>query len=103
MTVKSASWFSFLCGLLALMLCWFFWVPFYGIIITFITLGLSVAAVVSGRKLKKQNKATEGLLDKISLRNAKYAVVMGWTGVFFSVACFVMAILFSLYYKFLTS
>jgi hypothetical protein len=103
MSVKRASWFSFLSGLLSLMLCWFFWVPVFGIIITIITQILAIMAIIYGRKIKKQPHTSIDMIDPAHLRNARFGRVMGIIGLFISVICFIMAILFTIYFKFLIS
>jgi Na+/H+ antiporter NhaD/arsenite permease-like protein len=101
MTSKRTSWFSMLSGLLALMLCWFFWVPYYGILFTLITSVLAILAIIIGRKIRKQYKQNPETVDELSLKNAKYGVVLGIIGIFISVICFIGAILFTLYFKYL--
>jgi len=101
MRAKKSSWFSLISGLLSLMLCWFFWVPVYGIIFTLITTLLAVMALITGRNLKKQYKQSPESLDVKSLRNARYGVVLGVIGILVSLICFIFAILFYFVFKFL--
>jgi hypothetical protein len=102
MITKKSSWFSLTSGLLSLMICWFFWIPVYGIMLTMLTFLMATAAVISGRRLKKQYKRFPESLDKMSLRNAKYGYWLGVIGILFSIICFVFGILFYFYYKILT-
>jgi hypothetical protein len=103
MSVKSSSWISFFCGLISLMLCWFFWVPVFGIVITIVTTVLAVMAIIYGRKIKKQHRTSLDMVDPAHLRNARFGRVLGITGLFISVICFIMAIIFTIYFKFLIS
>ena len=103
MSLKKISWFSFICGLISLMLCWFFWVPVFGIIITIITQILAILAIIYGRKIKKQHRSSLDMVDPAHLRNARFGRVMGIIGLFISIICFIMAILFTIYFKFLIS
>ena len=101
MSLKSSSRFSFFCGLLSLMLCWFFWLPVYGILLTIFTTVLSVLAMVYGRKIKKQQKTSLDMIDPSHLRNAKFGRVMGALGLFLSLICFILSILSTIYFNFL--
>jgi hypothetical protein len=101
MSVKKSSRFSFAFGLLSLVLCWFFWFPVYGIILTLLTLILSVLAIIYGRKIKKQQKNSLEMIDPACIRNAKFGRVMGAVGLFFSLICFVLSILSTIYFHFL--
>jgi hypothetical protein len=101
MSLKKTSWFSFICGLLSLMLCWFFWVPVLGIIITLITTTLATLAIVYGRKVKKHHRTSLDMADPDHLRNARFGRVMGAIGLLLSIICFVLSILSTIYFKFL--
>jgi hypothetical protein len=101
MSIKRSSRLSFTCGLLSLVLCWFFWVPVYGILIALLTIVLSVIAIIKSRSVKKQKKTSLDMIDSNYLRNARYGKVLGIIGLFISLICFVLSILFTIYFKFL--
>jgi hypothetical protein len=101
MSAKKSSWFSLSFGMISLMLCWFFWVPVYGVALTILTFILAVMAIIFGRKLKKQSANSLDMVDTEYLRNAKIGRVLGYSGVFFSIICFIFAILFTVYFKYL--
>lgn len=83
------------------MLCWFFWYPVIGIIITLFTTTLAILAIVYGRKVKKQYTTSLDMADPAYLRNARYGRVMGAVGLLLSIICFILSILSTIYFNFL--
>ncbi len=102
MAAKKHSTISILTGVLSLMMCWFFWIPVYGIIITVFTMALSVTAIITGRKFIKLSKQKAEVCHRAQMQNARYGLVLGFIGIFMSVICFIAALLFTLYYHLLT-
>jgi hypothetical protein len=101
MSIKRSSRVSFICGLLSLMFCWFFWVPVYGILISLLTIIFAVIAISNGGRIYKQKKTSPETVDPDCLRNARYGRVLGFIGLFIGLICFVLSILFTIYFKFL--
>lgn len=101
MTSKKQSTLSFIFGLASLVLCWYFWYPVWGIVLTGFTFTFAVLAIVWGKKFIKHHKLQPDWQKTIALRNAKYGYVMGWIGMLLSLICFIFALLFSLYFHFL--
>jgi hypothetical protein len=58
-------------------------------------------AIIIGRRIKKQKLTSLDMIDPAWLRNAKYGRVLGFIGLFISLICFVLSILFTIYFKFL--
>lgn len=101
MSSKNTSLLSFLSGLLSLMICWFFWIPVYGIILCILSLILSLVAIITGRNIRRMQRATPGSIADALLRNARFGRVLGYIGIFISLICFIFAILFTIYLKYL--
>lgn len=101
MSIKKSSRVSFVCGLLSLTICWFFWYPVLGILLTLISVVLSVVAISAGRRVRKQKITCLDMVAPNCLRNARFGRVLGYIGLFTGLICFVLSILFTIYFKFL--
>lgn len=101
MTYKKQGWISMLSGTLSLMFCWFFWMPYYGIGVTVLTMVLAAIAFISGRRLRKQYNRNPETISEDSQRNARYGVVMGIIGFIMSFICFVFALIITIFFTFL--
>ncbi len=101
MTAKKQSSLSFIFGLASLVLCWYFWYPVWGIVLTVFTFAFGVMAILWGKKFIRNHKLQPDWQKTTALRNAKFGYVMGWIGVLLSFICFLLALLFSLYFHFL--
>lgn len=61
--------------------------------ICLIALALSFYAIAIGKRIKKNSLANDSLTSRGVLRNAKYAVVMGYLGIILSLIFIVFAII----------
>lgn len=101
MSIKNSARFSFFSGLISLILCWYFWYPVWGSVLSFLCLLLSVAAVVFGRNALKHIRPQPNLIPRPQRRNAKFGYVLGLIGIFIATICFIFSLLFTFYYHFL--
>jgi hypothetical protein len=88
-------------GTLSLCICWFFWVPVFGIFICLLAIILALTAIILGKKSKKLFIQNQENSKKIYFQNANAGFYSGITGLIISVICFVLAFLFTFYFKIL--
>jgi len=92
---------AIIAGTLSLCICWFFWYPVFGIFISFLSIILAIIAIVYGRKIIKTYKKDPSEPKPEYYRNGKMGYYLGIIGLLISLLCFVLSLLFTLYFKFL--
>lgn len=101
MDIKKHTTISIISGTLSLCICWFFWYPVWGILISLISTTLAIIAIVFGNKSKKFYKQHQESLSKDIYSNAKIGFNLGIIGLIISILCFTFSLLFTFMFKFL--
>lgn len=82
-------------GIISLVLCWYFWIPWVGLVLTIATLVFGILAMSKGGKAVKEFNANPGQYKQGSLSLAKIGKILGIIGLILSIIFVILAILWS--------
>jgi hypothetical protein len=82
-------------GIISIVLCWFFYIPWVGIVFTIITLIFGIIAMGSGKKAIAEFEANPGKYKPSSLGLAKTGKILGLVGMILSIIFLIIGVIVS--------
>jgi len=87
---------SLIFGIISLVLCWYFWVPFAGIVLCIASLIFAIVAMSKGKKAIALFNETPGQYKQGSLSLAKTGKILGLIGIIVNAIFLIIAIIISI-------
>lgn len=87
---------SLVFGIISLVLCWYFWVPFAGIVLCIASLIFAIVAMSKGKKAIALFNQAPGQYKQGSLSLAKTGKILGLIGVIVNAIFLIIAIIISI-------
>jgi len=87
---------SLVFGIISLVLCWYFWVPFAGIVLCIASLIFGIVAMSKGKKAIALFTETPGQYKQGSLSLAKIGKILGLIGTIVNAIFLIIAIIISI-------
>ncbi len=82
-------------GIISLVLCWYFWFPFVGLVLNIVCLVFGILAMGKGKKAMAEFNASPALYKPSSLGLAKVGKILGLVGLILNILFLIIAIIFS--------
>jgi len=82
-------------GILSLVLCWYFMIPWVGLVLNIVALVFAIIAMGNGKKAIAEFAANPGKYKQGSLGLAKVGKILGLVGLIINIIFLILAILWS--------
>jgi magnesium-transporting ATPase (P-type) len=82
-------------GIISLVLCWYFFIPFAGLVLNIVCLVFAIMAMGKGKKAMAAFEAAPGQYKQGSFSLAKIGKILGLVGLILNIIFLILAILWS--------
>lgn len=87
---------SLVFGIISLVLCWYFWIPFAGIVLSIVALIFGILAMSKGKKAMALFTQSPGQYKQGSFSLAKIGKILGLIGLILNAIFLIIAIIISI-------
>lgn len=86
---------SLVFGIISLVLCWYFWIPIAGLVLSILCLVFAILAMSKGKKAMAEFTANPGVYKQGSFNIAKIGKILGLVGLILNAIFVLIAIIFT--------